>query len=238
VEIPIDLIDVGSRVRKEIGDVDSLARSIEENGLISPIMLTTDGTNGGRYVLVAGERRLRAMQKLGISTLIEGEHFKWKQDIDEYRKIAIELEENIRRKQFTWSEEVLGKQKLLEIYQNIYGAPSAGAQTRQERMGLKPVGFGVRKLSELLGESATNTSDDLELAALVTKIPSLATEDSKDAARRKLTLAVKIMAGQSIAPIVQPLVFKILITCQSEAHQKILLHQLRTAGLDCKPLVS
>jgi len=239
MDISIDMIDVGSRVRKDVGDVVALANSIRENGLISPIMLTFDGDiPNGRYILVAGERRLQALKQLGITTLVEGEHFKWKKDIDEYRRMAIELEENIRRKQFTWSEEVLGKQKLLEIYQNIYGAPSMGALTRQEAKGLKPQGFGVRKLADLLNESPSNTSDDLELAALVTKIPILAKEESKEAARRKLGLAVRVMAGQNNPVPVQPLIFKILITCVSEAHQKALLIQLRTAGLDCKPLIS
>lgn len=230
-------ISVNGRMRKDLGDVDTLAKSIDENGLISPITLTEEN---GKVILVAGERRLTALKKLGVTELIEGEHFKWRADIanDQYRKTAIELEENIRRKQLSWSEEVIGKQKLLEIYQNIYGAPSAGAVTRQERLGLRPQGFGVRKLSELLGESATNTSEDLELAALVTKLPALASEPSKEAARRKLDLALKIAGGTFSPRVAAPLVYKIIITCQSEEHQQLLLTQFRSVGLDCKPIVA
>lgn len=239
-QMVVSMVDVviPDRMRKELGDIDSLAKSIQENGLICPVTLTMNGDN--KPIIVAGHRRLFALKKLGITELLEGEHFKWRGDIinNEYRRTAIELEENIRRKQLNWSEEIAGKQKLLEIYEHIYGPPSGGAITRQERTGLKPQGFGVRKLAELLGESATNTSEDLQLAALVQKLPALAAEPTKEAARRKLELALKIQGGFTLAREAAPLVYKILVTCQSEAHQSALLIQFRAAGLDCKPLVA
>ena len=43
--------------------IDSLAESINEHGLLSPILVRR--INAGRYELIAGERRLRALQKLG-----------------------------------------------------------------------------------------------------------------------------------------------------------------------------
>src|SRR3712207_2995736 len=45
----------------------SLAASIEKHGLKQPILVRTEG-NGG-YVLVAGERRLRAHERLGRRTI-------------------------------------------------------------------------------------------------------------------------------------------------------------------------
>jgi N6-adenosine-specific RNA methylase IME4/ParB-like chromosome segregation protein Spo0J len=55
----IDAIKVGVRVRKDMGDIDALALSINELGLLQPIGVRPDGT------LVCGERRLRAVGKLG-----------------------------------------------------------------------------------------------------------------------------------------------------------------------------
>lgn len=54
-----------SHARRRIDDdgLDSLARSIEEVGLLQPIMVRPLGN--GRYELLAGARRLRAMQALG-----------------------------------------------------------------------------------------------------------------------------------------------------------------------------
>ena len=57
--LPIAGIRIGQRHRKDLGDLDSLARSIAEIGLLHPVVVRPDG------LLVAGERRLRAAQLLG-----------------------------------------------------------------------------------------------------------------------------------------------------------------------------
>jgi ParB family chromosome partitioning protein len=56
---PIDRIAVGTRHRRDMGDLDALAASIADVGLLQPIVVLPDGT------LIAGERRLRAAQQLG-----------------------------------------------------------------------------------------------------------------------------------------------------------------------------
>jgi N6-adenosine-specific RNA methylase IME4 len=55
----IDEIIVGERHRSALGDIASLARSIEQNDLIHPIVIRPDD------VLVAGQRRLEAFKSLG-----------------------------------------------------------------------------------------------------------------------------------------------------------------------------
>jgi ParB family chromosome partitioning protein len=57
--MPVTAIRVGKRFRKDMGDIDSLAASIKDIGLISPIAVTPDGE------LLAGGRRLAAYKKLG-----------------------------------------------------------------------------------------------------------------------------------------------------------------------------
>lgn len=63
LERNIDAIVVGVRHRKDLGDIDSLMRSIEQVGLLQPITITPDG------VLVCGRRRLEAVRRLGWRTL-------------------------------------------------------------------------------------------------------------------------------------------------------------------------
>jgi hypothetical protein len=239
IEIASVLID--NRMRKEMGDLDQLANSIKDNGLIQPIVLVEEQEEDLVHIrLIAGHRRLQALIKLGVTELEEGVHFIWRSDLanDEYRKTAVELEENIRRKSMSWSEEVLGKQRLLEVYQKIYGAPSGGRPVGAVQQGFRPAGFGVRKLAELLNESPGNTSQDLQMAALVTQIPSLKNEPSRDAAERKLKLALLIQAGKGAIHVAKPLVYKILVECNSEIHQSTLLTQFRTAGLKCQAIVA
>ena len=56
---PVDAIFVGERRRKDLGDIDGLAASIAEIGLLRPIVINSQGE------LIAGERRLGAVQQLG-----------------------------------------------------------------------------------------------------------------------------------------------------------------------------
>jgi ParB-like nuclease family protein len=237
----IDDIIIENRLRKDMGDIVQLAASIKENGLIQPILLTRIAENDlEHYKLVAGHRRLEAMRSLGITELNHAEHYILREELlnDEYRRTAIELEENIRRKSMTWSEEVLGKQKLLEVYQRIYGAPILGQPSRGVQQGLKPSGFGVRKLAELLNENVATTSQDLEMAALVDRLPILKNEPSREAAKRRLELALKIQAGTHSVHEAKPLIYKILVECESEIHQGTLLTQFRAAGLQCQAIIA
>ena len=95
--IPISEIEVGERVRQLVKEdsMEELAQSIEANGLLQPIVLTE-----GRK-LVAGFRRLEATKRLGhdsiAATIIP--------DISDAEiQLRLELEENVRREDFTWQE--------------------------------------------------------------------------------------------------------------------------------------
>jgi hypothetical protein len=62
-EILIQEIDIGDRIRKDVGDVSDLAISIKNNGLIHPISVTKNGK------LVAGRRRIETFKKLGLEEI-------------------------------------------------------------------------------------------------------------------------------------------------------------------------
>jgi ParB family transcriptional regulator, chromosome partitioning protein len=55
----IAAIKVGKRHRRDLGDIDALAASIEDIGLLHPIIVNEDG------LLLAGARRLAACKRLG-----------------------------------------------------------------------------------------------------------------------------------------------------------------------------
>lgn len=59
----IDSITVGVRHRKDAGDLDKLAESIDRMGLLQPVTITPDG------VLVCGWRRLQAVRRLGWTSM-------------------------------------------------------------------------------------------------------------------------------------------------------------------------
>lgn len=62
-KIKIDEIIVTGRHRKELGDLDALANSIRSIGLLHPPVVTPDNR------LVAGQRRLEACRKLGMTEI-------------------------------------------------------------------------------------------------------------------------------------------------------------------------
>lgn len=89
-------IDRENRQRKEIRDVDELAKSIADNGLINPIVITRDN------ILVAGERRLTAHHQLGFDSIA----VQYLDELDASTAYTIELEENLRRKDLDWKDRV------------------------------------------------------------------------------------------------------------------------------------
>lgn len=90
------LVDRENRQRRELTGIDELADSIRKNGLINPIVITQD------YVLVAGERRLTAHQQLGFDKIA----VQFVEDLDEIQLQTIELEENIKRVDLSWQDQV------------------------------------------------------------------------------------------------------------------------------------
>ncbi|GAA2223109.1 hypothetical protein GCM10010413_15030 [Promicromonospora sukumoe] len=62
LDVAVDAITVGERHRHDLGDIDALAASIQQFGLLQPITVTPD------LVLVCGFRRLMAIQRLGWAT--------------------------------------------------------------------------------------------------------------------------------------------------------------------------
>ncbi len=185
-DLNIAQVNVGDRVRKDFGDIDELCNSIKSVGLIQPIVLTHD------LCLIAGERRLRALKRIGVTTLVHASHFIWNDEQDELRLKAMEIEENVKRKELSWQEAVTAKKRLLEIMQQIHGTVTSGRPSRSETLGVSSSGFGINKLAALLGESNAQTSKDIELANLIEAVPMLARAETKEAARRSASLAVAV----------------------------------------------
>lgn len=197
--VKISDVYVEDRLRKEMGDIDALANSIREFGLIQPIVLSLDFVSNGSHEvrevtkLIAGGRRLAAVKRLNWTELAHGRDFIWRRELTlkegsqelKLRQQSVELEENLKRKDLSWVEQVEGKQRLLDLMQSIYGPARTGAPTKSERVGTVTPGFGVNKLAAMLGENKALTSKDLELARIIEAVPALKTAQTKESARRQ-----------------------------------------------------
>ena len=87
--------------------LEELKQSISSNGLITPISVRPHGSG---YQLIAGERRLRAVQKLGYSSVPA-----YILEVDsDARMLELALVENVQRQDLNPIEEALGYQRLIE----------------------------------------------------------------------------------------------------------------------------
>jgi len=152
------------RARIDFGDIERLAMSIKEFGLMHPVVVQELETpvDGKTHVLVAGERRIRACLMLGMNeiqaTLFEG--------LTDLRRKTMELEENLRRKNLDWPEEDMCIKQIHELKQIEYGTP-VGDPTG------KKTGWGVRDTASLLNRSIGSVSNDIQMAKVLEERPDL-----------------------------------------------------------------
>ncbi len=100
--IPLELIDPNSeQPRSNLGNIEELADSIREKGVLEPILVRPFGPN--RYQIIAGERRYRAATLAGLDEIPAIEL-----DVDDQETLEIALIENIQRKDLTPFEESEG----------------------------------------------------------------------------------------------------------------------------------
>src|SRR5437588_3408680 len=109
-EIEIELIEPNSfqpRMSFNEERLEELAQSIKSNGIIQPLLIRR--IDGGRYQLVAGERRWRAAQRAGLSKvpcIIK--------EIPEEKMLELALVENIQRQELNAIEEAHAYKRLIE----------------------------------------------------------------------------------------------------------------------------
>jgi ParB family chromosome partitioning protein len=108
-EISIDLIDPSSLQPRTVFDdakLEELAKSITANGVVQPVLLRR---KGGRFELIAGERRWRAAQRAGLTKIPAVV-----QSVSDDKVLEIALIENIQREDLNPIEEARAYKKLIE----------------------------------------------------------------------------------------------------------------------------
>ena len=112
LELDIDIIKPNPyQPRKTFNQeaLQELSESIKEHGLLQPVVVYDNGD--GDYVLIAGERRLRASKLAGLSNIraIVAE-------IEQKKMRELAIIENIQREELNAIELALSYQELLEEY--------------------------------------------------------------------------------------------------------------------------
>lgn len=170
MKVKIKDIIVEDRIRKEMGDVEGLAASMQKHGQLQPIIIDDE------LKLIAGGRRLAAATLNGWDDV---EAIR-RDDLDPISKKEVELEENICRKDMTWVEEIFALLGLYDLRVLKYGKDFYW----ENSPGTKKA-YGIVDVADDTGKSIGGVSMDLQLARAVQRYPDLANEGSKVAAFKR-----------------------------------------------------
>ena len=147
-ELPIDLLQPGKYQPRSDMHQDSLqdlANSIKAQGVLQPIVVR--GIGGGRYEIIAGERRWRAAQLAELHEVPAVIR-----DVPDEAAIAMALIENIQRENLNPIEEASALQRLIDEFElthqqaaDAVGRSRAAVSNLLRLLSLNP---DVRKLLE------------------------------------------------------------------------------------------
>ena len=141
--LAIDQIDPNpDQPRQAMGDLSELMASIAEKGVIEPIVVRV---KGGRYQIIAGERRYQAAVQVGLAELPVVVR-----DVDDAEVIELALVENLQRKDLTAFEEADALQALA----------AQGSLTHED-------------LAKRLGKSRTAITESLALSKMPVEVKNL-----------------------------------------------------------------
>ncbi len=162
-ELSVTLMDRGQfQPRRAIDPqaLEELAQSIKAQGILQPIIVRP--MDAGRYEIIAGERRWRAAQLAGLTTvpvIIKA--------VDDQTTMALALIENIQREDLSPIDEALAIERLIEDCQ----------LTHQD-------------VSNLLGASRTQITNLLRLLNLEPEVRGFLEEGKLDLSHAKVLLAL------------------------------------------------
>jgi ParB family transcriptional regulator, chromosome partitioning protein len=105
--VPIDLLDPNPhQPRQVMGDLSELMASVAEKGIIEPLIVRQ---RGGRYQIIAGERRYHAAVQVGLRDVPVVVR-----EVGDAEVMEIALIENLQRKDLTAFEEAEALQQLAQ----------------------------------------------------------------------------------------------------------------------------
>lgn len=162
-EVDIDLIEPNPeqpRTRFVESALDELARSITANGIVQPVVVRK---KDGKFQIVAGERRWRAAQRVGLRRIPVVVR-----DIADEKLLEIALIENIQRQELNPVEEARAYRKLIDR-----------------------IGFTQDQLSDRVGKERTLIATSLRILKLPGDILQLIEEEKLTAGHGRSLLLVE-----------------------------------------------
>jgi ParB family chromosome partitioning protein len=168
LEIDLDLIEPSSeqpRSRFAEDKLEELAQSIRANGVVQPIVVRR---RGGKFQIVAGERRWRASQIAGLQKITVVV-----KNVADEKLLELALIENIQRQELNTIEEAKAYKNLIET-----------------------VGLTQEMIAERVGKSRTVITTCLRLLRLPNDIQKLVEEEQITAGHARALLMADSVESQ------------------------------------------
>jgi ParB family chromosome partitioning protein len=173
--MPANIVIRPNRQRQEFDPekLQELADSIEKLGLLHPPVVRRENYE---WILVAGERRLRAMSQileLGGTIQHDGQTYYDAIPCTEIGELSIldaeeaELDENLKRADLTWQEHAAAVARLHRLRSNQRAV--ANVEARQDELPVKPAHTVADTAQELLGRSDGAYQDSIRQEIIVSK---------------------------------------------------------------------
>jgi ParB family chromosome partitioning protein len=141
--VPIEDIDPNpNQPRQAMGDLSELVASVKEKGILEPILVRPVGS---RFQIIAGERRFRAAQEVGLPEVPCVVR-----DTSDAETMELALVENLQRKDLSAFEEADALKILADMYDYTH-----------------------EKMAEKLGKSRSSLTETLSLTAMPEEIRQL-----------------------------------------------------------------
>ncbi len=156
------------RTRMDEASLEELAQSIKAQGVMQPILVRP--VDGGRYEIVAGERRWRAAQRAGLKEIPALVRV-----VPDQTALALSLIENIQREDLNPLEEAQGIKRLIDEF-----------------------GLTHEAAAFAIGRSRSAVSNLLRLTQLAPPVQALLLADKLDMGHARALLALPT-ARQAVA---------------------------------------
>jgi ParB family transcriptional regulator, chromosome partitioning protein len=146
--IPVDRISPSPfNPRKTFpeAELEELASSIREKGLVQPIVLRPVGASGQNYEIVAGERRWRAAQRASLHVVPA-----IVRSLTDQEALELAIIENVQRSDLNAIEEAAGYRELVERF-----------------------GYTQEELSQIIGKSRSHLANTMRLLKLPDGVQTL-----------------------------------------------------------------
>ncbi|KXF79254.1 chromosome partitioning protein ParB [Paramesorhizobium deserti] len=165
-QIPIEFISRNPRNPRRVftdAELEDLAQSIREHGVVQPVVVRPASGASDRYELIAGERRWRAAQRAGLTTLPI-----IMRDVDDRVALELAIIENVQRSDLNPVEEAAGYQQLIDEHE-----------------------YTQADLAQVIGKSRSHVANTLRLLKLPGNVQDMITDGSLSAGHARCLITAE-----------------------------------------------